>query len=40
MIEDLLKVKTKSLVYVNKIQGFGVDLVAEVLKVNGILLFD
>ena len=39
-MEDLLKVKTKSLIYLNKIQGFGIDLIAEMLKVNGILLFD
>ena len=40
LINDILQITTKSFIYVNKIQGFGIDLVAELLKVNGILLFD
>lgn len=39
-MSELLKVRTKSLIYLNKVQGFGVDLIAEMMRMNGILLFD
>ena len=40
MFTQLLSTTTKSFVYINKLKGFGVDLLVEAFKVNGILIGD
>ncbi len=38
MFTQLLTITTKSFIYINKLKGFGIDIVVEALKVNGILI--
>jgi len=40
LLNELLQTKGKSFIYINGLQDFGVDLVVEALKINGILLYD
>ena len=35
-----MKTQTKSFIYINKLKGFGVDILIEMLLVNGILFGD
>jgi hypothetical protein len=40
LIQNLLTIQTKSFIYINDIQDFGIDLVITTLKYHGILIMD